>query len=1091
MTTYSVTPGHPISGVTLSGGDFAFVSSGGSAVATVVQDGGALTVFSGGAATATVLSGGFEYVSSGGNVTGTVMTGGTEAVYAGGSASFSVVSANGSQDVYAGGTVVDAVLNGGLEAVYAGGTASGTVVNSGGGEYVYTGGTAVGTVLHDDGNQALYVGGEASGTVVSGGGTLTINPGAIANFTGVSRGGSIDFPNLVYSSGGSATVNGTGLLTVTEGASTGTLQLSGLYLGEAFTTAKENGAETGTVVTLTEPPRTLAWTGARDANFANAADWTDLTNGLSPALNPPNETDTAVFLTSGSPIDGSGTAAALDFGGSAAWQVTSGANLTAATNITVGLGGAGSVLINDGASIDGLGASDDISGASGKSASVTVDGAGSSWRSAGELIAGDAGAGGLTLSNGASLNATAAGSLPAMALGISAGGDGSLLVTGLGSTAVLLGQLNIGEAGDGMLAITNQGTVRTGDDAAVDPSAGFDIARLTGGSGRATVSGAKSLLTNVGRFVAGDSGLGSLSITAGATVTTAPDALIANTAAASGSSVEVSGAGSNWHVAGLLDVGVAGSGLLALSGGATVTAGSLDAGNVATAVGQIGLTGAGTELLVTGAATVADDGTGVLSVLSGATFSATSLTIGAQGDSSGALVVSGTGSTVQLSGALNIGTALGIGDLTVGPGAAVHASVVNLQGQVVLEGGLLDPTVQLINQGQTAGGFGTIAAGDIVDEGVIQAGGNKASQKLLLVVGTILGGGTLTVNGTQPGSNAVGLLQINAGGTLELTGPVINAATTAFTDNLTPTGTYTVNNSVVDVTFADAAGVLKLDDIAGFAGTITTHQAGDSFVITGGTLSNPNVVNGNTLTFADSGAGAGAGGIDQIIFASQISAAGFSIVNNNTVQIACFAAGTQIETATGLVAVEALSVGQHVLTNDGRREPIVWLGQRSVHCDRHPKPETVWPVRVPAGAFGENVPLRDLYLSPDHAVFVNGVLIPVKLLINGTSITQMKRDLVRYFHVELPRHAVILAEGLPVESYLDTCDRANFEDGTMIRLIPDFAARTAVAWETRGAAPLVLAGEKLAAARQHVKLVAEGPIAAEPPPASRSIRIAG
>ena len=76
----------------------------------------------------------------------------------------------------------------------------------------------------------------------------------------------------------------------------------------------------------------------------------------------------------------------------------------------------------------------------------------------------------------------------------------------------------------------------------------------------------------------------------------------------------------------------------------------------------------------------------------------------------------------------------------------------NLEGQAVLEGGLLDPTVNLINQGQTAGGSGTIAAGDIVDEGVIQAGANKASQKLLLVVGTMLGGGTLTVNGSQPGS---------------------------------------------------------------------------------------------------------------------------------------------------------------------------------------------------------------------------------------------------------------------------------------------------------------------------------------------------
>ena len=722
-----------------------------------------------------------------------------------------------------------------------------------------------------------------------------------------------------------------------------------------------------------------------------------------------------------------------------------------------------------------------IASTAGITASATAAAIGSFWTLASELVVGDRGTGDLTIGDTATVIALTSGTLPAMALGVSSGGSGSLLVTGAGSKATLLGQLNVGQAGAGSLLIDNAASVTTGNTIGADPHQGFDIAQSAGGSGNATVTGTNSFLSNNGRFMVGDAGSGSLSILAGGTVTTTggggAGAVIANTAAASGSFVDVSGAGSNWRIAGLLDVGVAGSGALQLSNGATVTAGSLDAGNVASAVGQLSLSGTGTELLVTNAATVADDGTGVLSVLAGATFAAASLTIGSQGDSSGALVVSGDGSEVNLSGALNIGTALGIGDLTVGPGAAVHASVVNLQGQVVLEGGLLDPTVQLINQGQTAGGFGTIAAGDIVDEGVIQAGGNKVSQKLLLVVGTVLGGGTLTVNGAQPGSNPVGVLQINAGGTMELTGPVINAETTTFTDNLTPAGTYTVNNSVVDVTFTDAAGVLKLDDIAGFAGTITTHQTGDSFVLTGGTLSGLNVSNGNTLAFADSGAGAGVGGIDRIIFASPITASGFNIVNGNTVQVACFAAGTRIETAAGLVAVETLSMRHHVLTAEGQSEPIAWIGQRAVNCESHPKPKTVWPVRVSAGAFGGNLPVRDLYLSPDHAVFVNGVLVPVKLLIDGSGIVQVKRDRVRYYHVELQRHAIILAEGLPVESYLDTGDRANFQrNGDSIRLFPDFAARlapdAALVWETRGAAPLVTTGPVLAAARRLLAVIA-------------------
>ena len=66
---------------------------------------------------------------------------------------------------------------------------------------------------------------------------------------------------------------------------------------------------------------------------------------------------------------------------------------------------------------------------------------------------------------------------------------------------------------------------------------------------------------------------------------------------------------------------------------------------------------------------------------------------------------------------------------------------------------------------------------------------------------------------------------------------------------------------------------------------------------------------------------------------------------------------------------------------------------------------------------------------------------------------------------------MILAEGLPVESYLDTGDRANFANaGETIRLFPDFAARfapgTAQLWETRGAAPLVVTGEALQVARR-------------------------
>jgi hypothetical protein len=105
-------------------------------------------------------------------------------------------------------------------------------------------------------------------------------------------------------------------------------------------------------------------------------------------------------------------------------------------------------------------------------------------------------------------------------------------------------------------------------------------------------------------------------------------------------------------------------------------------------------------------------------------------------------------------------------------------------------------------------------------------------------------------------------------------------------------------------------------------------------------------------------------------------------------------------------------------------------------------------------------------------VFLNGVLVPVKLLVDEIRIAQVKRAAVTYYHVELPEHAIILAEGLTVESYLHTGDRMNFAGGETIRLFPDFAARlepeAAMTWETHGAAKLVMAGAELEAARQTV-----------------------
>jgi hypothetical protein len=156
----------------------------------------------------------------------------------------------------------------------------------------------------------------------------------------------------------------------------------------------------------------------------------------------------------------------------------------------------------------------------------------------------------------------------------------------------------------------------------------------------------------------------------------------------------------------------------------------------------------------------------------------------------------------------------------------------------------------------------------------------------------------------------------------------------------------------------------------------------------------------------------------------------------------CYVAGTRILTARGEVAVEALSVGDLVPTRFAGMAPIRWIGHRTIDCRRHPRRRLVAPVCVRAGAFGPNQPNRDLYVSPDHAVAMDDVLVPIRLLINGASIVQdMTVPLIKYFHIELDRHDLVMAEGLAAESYLDTGNRGVFANGgSALILHPDMTA---------------------------------------------------
>jgi hypothetical protein len=109
---------------------------------------------------------------------------------------------------------------------------------------------------------------------------------------------------------------------------------------------------------------------------------------------------------------------------------------------------------------------------------------------------------------------------------------------------------------------------------------------------------------------------------------------------------------------------------------------------------------------------------------------------------------------------------------------------------------------------------------------------------------------------------------------------------------------------------------------------------------------------------------------------------------------ACFSRGTLIRTARGDTPVEDLLIGDAVVTASGELRPIRWLGHRGIDCTRYPDPQSVWPYRILAGAFLDNQPSRDLWLSRGHSLLVDGVLIQIETLVNGATIVQVPSERV-------------------------------------------------------------------------------------------------
>lgn len=128
-----------------------------------------------------------------------------------------------------------------------------------------------------------------------------------------------------------------------------------------------------------------------------------------------------------------------------------------------------------------------------------------------------------------------------------------------------------------------------------------------------------------------------------------------------------------------------------------------------------------------------------------------------------------------------------------------------------------------------------------------------------------------------------------------------------------------------------------------------------------------------------------------------------------------------------------MRVGDLVVTADGQSKPIRWIGRRKIlrQADKS-WPGDVLPVKVSRSALGPDVPSADLYLSPGHALYIDGLLITAESLANGRTITRCDTADVtqlEYFQIELDDHNVILAEGAAVETFLPSLDHSWFDNG--------------------------------------------------------------
>jgi hypothetical protein len=325
-----------------------------------------------------------------------------------------------------------------------------------------------------------------------------------------------------------------------------------------------------------------------------------------------------------------------------------------------------------------------------------------------------------------------------------------------------------------------------------------------------------------------------------------------------------------------------------------------------------------------------------------------------------------------------------------------------------------------IFEGSTAGdNIFTVGAGNQTLEG---GGSNNeitfAADAAGITIDAATGTAT-TANGTDTFSDIQTFIGSSAGSNTFIVGSGSYTFESGGSGN---TIVYTPqSNDVLAIEYSPASELL---DFQGFGNSLNAQDVQNDATIS----------NGNTyINIPD------AGTIELLGYTGGISPSDIEFT-------ACYCRGTRIATDNREVAVEDLSIGDYVMTKSGTARPITWIGRRSYGGRFVMGRKDILPICIKAGALDDNVPKRDLWISPNHAMYLEGVLIEAKDLVNGVSIVQAESvERIEYFHIELEMHDVIIAEGALSETFIDDDSRGMFHNAHEYRELYPSAAMAAIA----------------------------------------------